>query len=368
MMSTRLKEASVSPGIISSTADLTPDWMTQLLRSSGDLADTISVVSAEPTPFGSDESMMSSLYRVALTFDGATDAPTSLIVKLASQNEGMRFVAGMFRFYEREMRFYNEIASDTPIDTPRCLLAEMYPDDQGFVLVLDEVSGCRQVDQIEGMSFDDAVTTLEALADLHVPFWGKDLGDIPQTLLRYSSDMLKQLIPPKSSDDWGKVRPMLIDSTPAEVVDLLDRILEIWPRVLDDMTEPNTLVHGDCRSDNMLFRPDGSVIMLDFQLMATGHGITDPAYLISQSLDPAAHERASELIEIYLARIASAGIDVDRDRAKVAYGASVIFHVAIALGLLSAEDMPERSVVLGKQMVERASKEILRTGAHLRYA
>lgn len=355
-------------GLISSNADLTPDWLTELLRSTGDLDGATGVATAEAASFGSDESMMSSLYRVALTYDGPTEAPSSLIVKLASQNDGMRFIAGMFRFYEREIRFYNEISGETPIDVPRCLLAEMYPDDQGFILVLEEVTGCRQVDQVTGMNFDDAATTLEALADLHAPFWGKDVGDIAETMLPFGSDILKQLIPGKSAGDWVTVRPMVAETTPPEVLDLLDRIEDIWPTVMDDLMEPNTLVHADCRADNMLFRPDGSVIVLDFQLMALANGLFDPAYLISQSLDSAAQDRATELLEVYIARLASKGIEIDRDQAMIPYGASVIFNLGIALGLLAAENLPERSVALGRAMVERASREILRIGAHLRYA
>ena len=81
--------------------DLTADWFTGLLRSTGDLAGDRAVASVRLEPFGSVESMMSALHRAALTFDGPTDAPTTLIVKLASSSERQRFIADMFKFYER---------------------------------------------------------------------------------------------------------------------------------------------------------------------------------------------------------------------------------------------------------------------------
>ncbi|MGH1488132.1 MAG: phosphotransferase [Acidimicrobiales bacterium] len=354
-------------GMISSPADLTPDWLTELLRSTGDLDPTTSVATVQVAEFGSAESMMSSLSRLALTYDGATNAPSSLIVKLASSNDGMRFIAGMFHFYEREIRFYNDLLGQAPIETPRCLHSEIYPDDQGFLLVLEEVIGHRQVDQLEGMNFDDAATTLEALADLHAPFWGTDLSGITDTMLPFGSEALQQLIPPKVCGDWIQVRPMLVDDLPAEVVALLDRLPDVFVQIMNDMMGDDTLIHGDCRADNMLFNADGSVLMLDFQLMAVCNGMVDASYLISQSLHAEAQARAAELIDVYLARIASKGIEVDREQAMSCYRAATIFHLGIGLGVLSAEGLHERGEQLGRVMFERGSREILRTGGHLHY-
>lgn len=354
-------------GMISSSADLTAEWLTSLLRSTGDLDEATAVSAVEVSEFGSEESMMSSLVRLALTYDGDTKAPASLIAKLASANDGMRFIAGMFQFYEREIRFYNDLLDQVPIKTPRCLHAEMYPDDQGFLLVLEEVVGHRQVDQVEGMNFDDAVVTLEALADLHVPFWGKDLSDLSTTMLSFGSEMMQQLIPPKVCGDWVQVRPIAVEYMPDEVVALLDRWPDFFVQMMNDMMGEDTLIHGDCRADNMLFDDDGNVLVLDFQLMTVCNGMADASYLISQSLDADAQARAVELIDVYLARIASKGIEVDLERAMVAYRASTIFHLGIGLGVLAVDDLPERSRELGRVILQRGSQEIMRTGGHLHY-
>lgn len=358
---------SVALGMITSTADLNPAWFTVLLQTSGDLADGVAVATAAVESFGSEASMMSSLVRVALTYDGETTAPDSLIVKLTSENEGMRFVAGMLNFYKREVTFYNEIQPKLSIDTPRCLHAEMYPGDQGFVLVLEEVVGARQVDQVEGMNFADATSSLEALANLHVPFWGTDLAEISETMLPFDSDQLKQVLPGKFSGEWAVVRPQLAERLPADIVDVLDRIDDILPAVMGDLMGSDTLIHTDCRSDNLLFHPDGRVIVLDFQMVAVGNAMFDPAYLISQSLDADAQARAQELIDLYLAKIASLGVDVDLEQAMTAYRASTIFNLGIPIALLATEDLHERAAELGHVMLDRAAQEILRTGAHLGY-
>lgn len=354
--------------MISSATDLTSEWMTELLRSTGDIDDSVSVTGVVAEEFGSAESMMSSLLRLTIAYDGPTDAPSSLIAKLASQNEGMLFVAGMFKFYEREVRFYNELLAQAGIDAPRCLHAEMYGEGEGFLLLLEEVAGRRQVDQIEGMNFDDAKTTIEVLADLHASFFGTDLSELAETMFPFGTELMQQLIPGKTADDWSKARSRVADDLPAEVVDLLDRWMEFAPRMMDDLMGQDTLVHGDCRADNVLFDEDGGVLVLDFQLMTICNGMFDIAYLISQSLDEDTQARAGELIDAYLAAMAAKGIELDVDQAMASYKASTVFNLAIPLGTLAAEGLHERSVQLGHTMIERAAKEILRVGAHLPYA
>ncbi len=361
------RKQAMAQGMITSADDLTPAWVTDLLRSTGDLDAAAEVAVVEVTPFGGAESMVSSLLRVAVTYEGPSEGPSSLIVKLASTNADMRFLAGMLQFYVREVRFYRELAASVDVTTPRCYLAEMYPDDQGFVVVLEEIAGCRGVDQIEGLSFADARKSVEMLADFHAPFWGKVKPDLARELLPFDDELLQQLIPAKNIDDWQKVRPMLADGFPPELIAIWDSFVETGPRIMDDLMGTPTVIHGDCRADNLLFEQDGSVVVLDFQLMTACNGMVDVSYLLCQSLRADAQERTPELIEAYLDRLASLGVDIDLDEAMRAYTAATIFFLGIPFNILANEGLHERSVTLGRTMVERAVREIVRTGAHLRY-
>ena len=38
----------------------------------------------------------------------------------------------------------------------------------------------------------------------------------------------------------------------------------------DLATDPTTMIHGDFRADNLLFAPDGSLAIVDFQLTGPG--------------------------------------------------------------------------------------------------
>ena len=353
--------------VLSST-DLTAQWLTDTLRSSGALAEDTSVASFTTAPFQDAESMMSSLQRVSITYDGPTDAPTSLIAKFASANPEMAFVASLFRFYEREVRYYAELDHKVEISTPRCLHAEMYPDDAGFVILLEEVTGLRSVDQLDGLSLTEARICMETLADLHAPMWGADLSAFAETMLAFDSPAVIGVLPDKSAADWQAARPHVADILDAEALALCDRFAEILPNVVADMGEPDTLTHGDFRADNLLFDGD-AMLVLDFQLMATGHGMTDVAYCISQSMTTeVAATGADELIDAYLARLASHRIDADRDDAMRAYRAGCVFYMSIPISLLATEGLHDRAAELGRAALARATAEAVRCGAAQVYA
>jgi hypothetical protein len=348
--------------------DLTAGWFTALLQDAGDLGADRVVTQVRLEPFGNAESMMSALHRAVLSYDGPTDAPSTLIVKLASPNERQRFIAGLFKFYEREVRFYDELLSTVDVSTPRCLLARMHPSEPFFVLVLEEITGLRQVDQLDGVEFDDSITVVRTLADLHAPFWGADLGELASTFIPMNVPPMHEIIPAQFGGDWSAIREQVAGELPDEVVALCDRFASVSSRVLDDLMGPDTLVHGDFRSDNLLF--DGNqLVVLDFQLAAICNGVTDVAYFVGQSVrDDVAAAHAAELLEAYLDRLAAHGVDYGREAAMRSYDASLVFFLTIPTSLLAGVDLPTRSRQLGLTMLRRAAAEIVRTGAHLRYA
>lgn len=350
--------------------DLTPGWFTSLLRSSGDLADDVEVTEASAAPFGHDESLMSSLWRVALSYDSPTDAPDTLIVKLASQEEAQRFVAEVFKFYEREIRFYREVLPGLALRAPTCFRAEIHPASPDFVLVLEEVADMRSVDQIEGVEFDDALACVETLADMHAPFWGTDMSSIAETFFEYDHPMMHAVVPDHVFGEWNQARHQAVDILPDEIVAIYDKFPTVCPDLLAGMQSPDTLVHGDFRSDNLLFDADGRPLVLDFQLVTIGNGMVDVAYLISQSVaDDVAAARADELIDAYLARLATHDIAFDRDDAMRHYRSAAIFLLSIPISVLAtAADRPERGVELAMTMLRRGAAEILRTDGHLQHA
>ena len=60
----------------------------------------------------------------------------------------------LHRNYEREARFYQELASTVAIRVPHCYHADAAPGGAPFVLLLEEVTGARMIDQVAGATLE----------------------------------------------------------------------------------------------------------------------------------------------------------------------------------------------------------------------
>jgi hypothetical protein len=227
--------------------------------------------------------------------------------------------------YIREVRFYDELAADSPIGTPRRLYAALDEESSKFVLVMEDMGALRMVDQLEGMALADAERAVDELAAWHATWWGK-ADDLTTKGLTVGLDdpIYPAVLPMVFAEGWEKVTTGM-DVQPA--------ILAVGPRYADALgwlltdlsTAPKTLLHGDYRADNILFRPDGSVVLLDFQLIGTGSAAYDLAYFVTQSLDAAvasANERA--LFDRWIAGLHAAGV-TDTDRMWDDYRKAALF-------------------------------------------
>jgi hypothetical protein len=348
--------------------DLTPEWFTATFRSTGTISETNSVTDVSLVRVGIGESMMSLLYRAELTYDKAESAPSRVVVKLASDSERMRGVAQLFGFYAREVLFYHEFSAKTEAKIPQCYLAKIHPEEPFFVIVMEDIGGGRAVDQIVGLNLADAKTAIEAIADFQAPNWGADLSEFAQVFMPFDSEPLHMVIPDNMENDWSVAKTKLNGELAPEVIDFLDGFRAVCSDILRAMNGPDTLVHGDYRADNLSF--DGQqMLMFDFQLACIANGATDVAYLISQSVDDAvAAEQGDALLELYVARLATHGINVSVEEIRPAYEAALLFYLQIPFSMLVGEGMPVRAEELARTMVRRANAEILRTGAHRRFS
>src|SRR6516165_6193409 len=110
--------------------EISAQWMTEVLRDA-DILRRAAVRAVDVRPIGQGVGFLSGRARVTLTYDQPEDgAPTSVVVKLpASIKEGMDF-AESTHAYEREIRFYREVAPCTTIRVPRTFATIMEPADK----------------------------------------------------------------------------------------------------------------------------------------------------------------------------------------------------------------------------------------------
>src|SRR6185312_828061 len=110
--------------------------------------------------------------RLRLRYDGdANGAPETVIAKLPRSDPGARMITSTFRFYEREVRFYEQMAEANNLKAPRAYFSAFEPVSGDFALLLEDLAPGRNGDQLAGLTIDDARTAVIALARMQAQWW-----------------------------------------------------------------------------------------------------------------------------------------------------------------------------------------------------
>jgi hypothetical protein len=107
--------------------EISAPWLTEVLRGA-DVLRQSAVLAVDVRAVGHGVGFLSNRARVTLTYDRAEEgAPATVVIKMpAIVKEGADF-AESTHVYEREIRFYREVAPHTPIRVPRMYAAIMDP-------------------------------------------------------------------------------------------------------------------------------------------------------------------------------------------------------------------------------------------------
>lgn len=275
--------------------DLTPAWLTSLLRAHGH---PVTVTSVDAVPVGSGQ--MAGSYRLTSTFDEQGfdepgDLPETMIAKLATGDAAQReFARGAFR---NEVRFYADLAATVDVPLPRCHASTMSTTGTEFVLLLDDMAPAVQGDQIAGCTPDQVAAVAVAAAGLHGPRWSDpDLLTVAGLPLPTAEDgeLMAGILAPVA-DAFRDRFPL--GEPESRTVDWLVETAADW---LVAPVDHFALIHGDLRVDNVLFAPDGSVTLIDWQTICTGHPLRDIAFLVSTSLTtPDRREHEQAIVNLY---------------------------------------------------------------------
>ena len=329
------------------------------------------IVTVDPQRIG--DGLVGMNLRVGLTYAPGGDGPASVVIKLPSEDPLSRRSGIELRNYEREVRFYGEVASTVAIRTPRCFHAEWNPDDGEFAVVLEDMAPARQGDQITGCSVAMAEAAVVELARLHAPRWGDSSLDAIEWLSRRTGD-----------DDVVRLEQMYVIFWPgflatygphldAEQIALGERVGTMLRQWLDARRSPFTVVHGDYRLDNLLFAGAGEmpaapgapprqitgVAAVDWQTPGHGPGIADLSYFLGAGLlvdDRRAHER--DLVRAYLAELAAMGVELDESECWQQYRRETLAGIVMSVIASQVVGRTERSEAMFTAMATR----------HLRHA
>ena len=337
--------------------DLTADWLTQAVG-----AGTVTDFTVDRIGTG----QMSECYRVALHYGPGGQGPASVVLKVAATDPISRQTGLALGLYEREVRFYAEVApglvarSGGPI--AHCYQTDYQPETGYFTLLLDDAAPAEVGDEIRGSTIADAKLALTQLGRLHAPLIGSEALADAEWLNRetpVNQALITQLYA-GFEDRYG-------EAITSEQRDVCQRLVNSFDAyAAEEADRVKGLVHGDYRLDNMLFGRPGSLrdlTVVDWQTVTWGPAMTDVAYFLGCALlNDDRREHYDELLRAYhdgLGPNPPVTLDQVRDGVRRQSFFGVMMSIVSSMLVVRTERGDEMFLT----MLDRHSSHVIDTGA-----
>ncbi len=335
--------------LVDGPSGLTPAWLARVL--------TTEVAAVSVTSIGTGQT--GSSYRLDVTYAEPAQLPGTFVAKLPAADLSVR--ERVAYGYRAEVDFYQTVAPTLAVPLPACYCSAISADAQSFVLLLADLAPAVQGDQLAGCTPDAALAAVVALAGLHGPRW----CDPAWTNL--SSTVMPRTDPQSAASMADLARlaaDMFLERLGDRMTDINRGTLQAFPNAVARwlMLYPDryALLHGDYRLDNLMFSPDGSVTVVDWQTISVGLPARDLAYFLSTSLGPEdrlGHER--RLVAAYHHALLQHGVtDYSSDECWRDYRLGMLHSPLIATLGAAFSTTTERGDAMMLVMLDRACTAI----------
>ncbi|MEO6398110.1 MAG: oxidoreductase family protein [Tepidiformaceae bacterium] len=332
---------------------ITPEWLTQVLRAGGHLPEG-AVTAVNASVIGAGVGFIGTVARLNLKYDGSpADAPSTLIAKVPSADPGSRSIGMMYGFYEREVRFYQQMGQEAGIPVPKSYHAESHAGGSAIIL-LEELTDGHFGDQVAGSSVEEARLAIQYLARFHAKWWDSPrVADYPwivpgEALLRGALETMYDACWQLCLQRFDSI---FTPSVKSVLPDLGKRSLKAMDAFF---TGSRTICQGDYRPDNLFYGDPGTareLIVCDWQAPTFSPGIVDLAYVITGSLQVDDRRKFEhELLAEYHQILQQRGVR-DYTLAQLETDYRGYFAGVIATGVILGAMLPDGNA-RGKAMLE----------------
>jgi aminoglycoside/choline kinase family phosphotransferase len=332
--------------IPASAADITAGWLADALG--------LPVATIETEPIGVGVGLLGELVRVTLTYDEPVDgAPASVVVKLPTTAAANKALAMAFQFYEREVRFFRDVAPTAKLRVPKAWHTDMDVPSERFVLVLEDLCDYELADQVAGMTVDQARRAVAEIAPFHSQWWETESLDALEWMPTSDHPITMQSAT-VMRDSWDTFVSKWEHVVPPGGLEVGAAVRDAFESMLVELARPpRTIVHTDFRLDNLFFGPD-EVAVIDWQLTTRGGGAYDIAYLLAQSMS--ADLRRAHGLDVLRHWYDALSVDgYSWQQAQDDYAAGILICLVIPVSAGADIDLGnERGEALVRALAERA--------------
>jgi len=345
--------------------EINKEWLNSVLTEAGFPEKKIDDLQLDV--IGEGSGFMGDVIRLTVSFEGM-DTIESVIVKIPTATNNRKAGQSM-GVYEREIRFYKEFRARMPIRTPAYRYSAMDESidpekglavlrfinrlpmwlmwavfrlatwfggrtDLGYVLMIEDLGHLRRGDQVAGCTAADAQMALSSMAKMQGEFWQSEVLEqtpwiIPLALsIKLSQLVFRAAMPgyrEENREQLSEKDNMVLEWLNNNGITLMNRLAQ----------EPQTLVHGDFRLDNLFFDDKTSEIVLcDWQTPLSGPVGLDLAYFLSASLTQESEDSLDDLLTFYRSELKKEGIVISAEKLNWQYEASMLM---ILLRVIPAE-------------------------------
>jgi thiamine kinase-like enzyme len=285
---------------------LTTEWLTDVLRRSGDL----SVGRVESFQVEAQNTLLSSVGRIRPVYSSMRGAePRSLFFKTLRDDVG----GALLRGNRREAEFYTSVAPRTPSDLlPRCYDATFLDDGPVFHLLFEDLSETHAVVSAWPLppTLEQCERIIQTYARFHAFWW--DHRELGTSVGRFvSPEELKSFL-----EDYGRRFALFADTLgdrlSPERRRRYERAIEAGDRLLERRRSNRhlTVVQGDAHVWNLLYPLDGtsdSVRLIDWDSWQVDVATDDLAYMMAVHWYPERRELLErQYLELYHATLVEA--------------------------------------------------------------
>lgn len=295
---------------------ITSEWLTQMLRTTNVIQQS-QITSFDTIPIGIGFGFVGRIVRLVLNYDvQETNAPQSLVAKFPSVNPAQQRYWNVnplsnMSHYEKENYFYETLAPQTKLQTPKYYYSAIDNNAHRGILILEDLTQARTGDQVSDCPLSDAKTVLRDMAQFHADFWSEEKLDTIIGLPTFNAGV--EGLQARFVNAWDSFVEQFGSQLSDKILYPTQKLMQHGIAIRNQLTaSPRTLIHGDFRLDNLIFKPSKegeTTVVLDWTGFRGGTCLWDVNQFICQCFGPRdRQEHEWDLLKFYHDILASHGI------------------------------------------------------------